>query len=216
MRILGPDGLPIGGGGASENVTPEVRQMVEQAQAAAAQGDLQNALQAMVMAFQQDVTSDLVLDTTIDLLGRMAQERGDQEGVELQLFQQMRENRENPEIYYHTGSRFLQAQQYFIARPFYAQAKVLLGDSQNQLAQATDVEYAQVLGEMGRYQEAIDLLQNLNDTYGGLPLELLLKMTEWFALLRQTDEAEALLDVVPDEAIAANPAWKNGATNWAI
>lgn len=205
MRILGPDGLPIGGSGASDNVTPEVRQMVEQAQAAAAQGDLQNALQAMVMAFQQDVTSDLVLDTTIDLLGRMAQERGDQEGIELQLFQQMREDRENPEIYYHTGSRFLQAQQYFIARPFFAHAKELIGEEQNQLAQATDVEYAQVLGEMGRYQEAIDLLQNLNDTYGGLPLELLLKMTEWFALLRQTDEAEALLDVVPEESIAANP-----------
>ncbi len=206
MRILGPDGLPLGGSGDSAaSVSPEVRQMVEQAQAAAAQGDLQNALQAMVMAFQQDVTSDLVIDTTIDLLGRMAQERGDQEGVELQLFQQMRDNRDNPEIYYFTGSRFLQAQQYFIARPFFEQAKKLIGDEQNQLAQATDVEYAQVLGEMGRYQEAIDLLQNLNDTYGGLPLELLLKMTEWFALLRQTDEAEALLDVVPEEAITANP-----------
>ena len=206
MRILGPDGLPLGGSDDGDaNVTPEVRQMVEQAKAAAAQGDLQNALQAMVMAFQSDVTSDLVVNTTIDLLGRMAQDRGDQEGVELQIFQQMRENRDNPEIYYFAGSRFLQAQQYFIARPFFARAKELVGENQEQLAQAIDVEYSQVLMELGRYQEGVDLLQDLNDAYGGLPLELILKMTECFALLRQLDEAEALYDVIPDEAVAANP-----------
>ena len=205
MRILGPDGLPLGGGDTNANVTPEVRQMVEQARATAAQGDLQNALQHMVMVFQSDVTSELVLDTTIELLLRMAQDRGDQQSAELQLFQQMKENRDNPEIYYATGSRFFQAGQNFIARPFFTRAKELANGEVNTLSQTIDVEYAQVLMELGRYQESVDILQTLNDTYGGLPLELILKMTESFTLLRQMDEAEALYDVIPDEAVATNP-----------
>ena len=206
MRILGPDGLPIGGGDLSEpGVTPEVRQMVEQAKAIAAQGDLQNALQQMVLAFQTDVTSNVVLEATIELLQRMAQDRGDQQSAELQMFQHMLDNREDPEIYYAAGSRFLQSQQYFIARPFFAQAKKLVGETQDQVSQAIDVEYSQVLMELGDYQQAVDVLQHLNDTYGGLPVELILKMTECYVLLRQMDEAEALYNVVPDEAIAANP-----------
>ena len=67
MRILGPDGNPVQTG---PPVSDEVKQIVERANAIATQqGDPASALQQLVFAFQTDVASDLVLDTTIELNG---------------------------------------------------------------------------------------------------------------------------------------------------
>ncbi|MBC7526897.1 MAG: hypothetical protein H7308_05045 [Chthonomonadaceae bacterium] len=228
MAILGPDGQPIRSTlSNAADVPEEVRQAVEQAQEfaaqakreAAAQGQpelalqgVQQGLQQMVVAFQQDVSSDFVLNATIDLLREVATIRGDAQADELQLFEQLRDNRNEVEPYYAIGSRFLQMGQTFIARPFMAKAKELVGNEPSQLGQAVDVELGQILMELGGYAEASSLFQNLNDVYGGLPIELILKMTECYALQRQLDEAEALYSVVEDEAVANNPAltdWKD-------
>ena len=226
MAILGPDGQPIRSTSSPDaDVPEEVRQAVEQAKAFAAEGQqeaiaqgqpelalqgYQQGLQQMVVAFQQDVSSDYVLDATIELLKGVASVRGDAQADELQLFEQLRDNRDEAESYYAIGSRFLQMGQTFIARPFMSTARDLVGTEPGPLAQAIDVELGQILMELGGYEEAAGLFQKFNDTYGGLPIELILKMTECYALLRRVDEAEALYNVVGDEAVANNP----GLTDW--
>jgi hypothetical protein len=202
MRILGPDGKPIETG---PPVSEEMKQIVERAKAIAAQGDPASALQQMVFAFQSDVQSSLVLDTTCELLAQMAQLAGAQQSDELQLFQALRDDRENPELYYLVGNRFFQLQQSFVARPFLARAKELIGTTVNELSQAVDVDYAQVLMDMGAYQEAIDAFHALNDKYGGLPIWLILEMAECYALLGQIDEAEAVYQIAPPEAAVQFP-----------
>jgi hypothetical protein len=202
MRILGPDGKPIETG---PPVSDEVKQIIERAKAIAQQGDPVSALQQMVFAFQQDVTSNLVLDTTCDLLTQIAQATGNPPGEEYQIFDHLRNNREDPVGYYQVGNRFFQLQQPFLARPFLAQAKKLLGNTKNELSQAVDVDTAQVIMDLGAYQEAIDAFHQLNDTYGGLPIWLILEMAECYALLRQIDEAEAVYQIAPPEAATQFP-----------
>ena len=82
MRILGPDGHPIESGPA---VPPEARQYVERAKVIAENGDPASALQQMVFAFQYDVSSDLVLDTTCALLALMQQQSGAATSDELEM-----------------------------------------------------------------------------------------------------------------------------------
>lgn len=202
MSILGPDGKPIRTG---PPVTNEVKQFIERAKAIAEQGDLNSALQQLVFAFQTDVTSDLVLDTTCALLAQMAEMAGVEQSDELQLFTQLRENRNDPALYYQVGNRFCQLQQPFVGRPFLNRAKELLGDQVNELSQAVDVDIAQALMDLGAYQEAINAFHALNDTYGGLPIWLVLEMAECYALLRQVDEAEAVYEIAPPEAAAQFP-----------
>jgi tetratricopeptide (TPR) repeat protein len=200
MSLLGPDGKPI----RRANEAPGVREFVQQAKTMARQGAPDQALQQMVFAFQRDVKSDLVVNTTCELLEQLAQARGDEQNEELQLFLHLRENRDDPQIYYFIGSRFLQLGQYVISRPFLAQARQMLEGEQNELSQTVDVEYSQALMELGAYQQAVDILQNFNDTYGGLPVELILKMVECFALMRQLDNASALYGIINEEALRAN------------
>ncbi len=202
MRILGPDGKPIETGPA---VSEEVQKIVENARAIAQQGDPATALQQMVFAFQQDVTSNLVLDTTCDLLQQMAQRAGATSSEEYQLFDHLRQNREDPVGYYQIGNRFFQLQQPVIALPFLRRAKQLLNGTKNELSQAADVDYAQCLMDLGAYQEAINAFHELNDKYGGLPIWLILEMAECYALLRQIDEAEAVYQIASPEAAAQFP-----------
>src|SRR5262249_3980929 len=107
MPILGPDGKPIQTG---PPVSKEVREIVERAKSMAAQGDPATALQQIVFAFQTDVNSDLVLDATCDLLTQITQATGAEQSDELELFKALRDNRQNPEIYYAIGNRFFQLQ----------------------------------------------------------------------------------------------------------
>jgi tetratricopeptide (TPR) repeat protein len=205
MRILGPDGNPIQTG---PPVSDEVKQIVERANAIATQqGDPASALQQLVFAFQTDVASDLVLDTTIELLTTMATMTGSDpaQSEELQLFQQLRDKRDDPLLYFQIGNRFFQLQQSFVARPFLARAKELLNGETNELSQAIDVDHAQCLMDLGAYQDAINAFHALNDTYGGLPIWLVLEMSECYALLRQIDEAEAVYQIAPTEAAAQFP-----------
>jgi len=197
MRILGPDGRPISTG---PPVSEEVRGFVERSRVIAAQGDLGTALQQLVMAFQSDVTSDLLVDATIELLAQIARANGATESEELQLFLNIRERREDPNAYFEIGSRFVQVQQPFIAQPFLAKARELLGDTVNQMSQQVDVDYSQVLMDLGRYEEAIEAFHGLNERYGGLPIWLVLEMAECYALLRQVDEAEAVYEIAPPES----------------
>jgi tetratricopeptide (TPR) repeat protein len=197
MRILGPDGQPIQSG---PPVSDNVRQIVDQAKQIAAQGDLSTALQQMVAAFQEDVSSDLVLDTTCELLEQMMRAAGAEQSEELQLFLHLRANRTDPAIYYQVGNRFFQLQQSIIAIPFLRKAKELAGSAPGELGQHIDVDTAQVLLDLGQYEEAITTFHSLNDTYGGLPIWLLLEMAECYALLRQLDEAEAVYDIAPEAA----------------
>ncbi len=197
MRILGPDGKPLQTG---PPVSDEVKQIVERAQAIAAQGDPASALQQLVFAFQTDVSSDLVLDTTCELLSGMARAANAGESEELQLFEQLRANREEPTLYYQVGNRFFQLQQPFVARPFLTRARELVGTTVNELTQAIDVDTAQVLMDLGAYQDAINAFHALNDTYGGLPIWLVLEMAECYALLRQSDEADEVYNIAPPEA----------------
>jgi hypothetical protein len=199
MPILGPDGKPIQTG---PPVSNEVKEIVERAKAIAAQGDPATALQQMVFAFQTDVNSDLVLDTTCDLLTQIMQATGAEQSDERELFLALRDNRQNPEIYYAIGNRFFQLQQPFVARPFLARAKELTGATIDQLSQAIDVDHAQVLMDLGDYEAAINAFHQLNDTYGGLPIWLLLEMAECYALTRQSDEADAVYDIATPEAAA--------------
>ncbi|HLV79665.1 MAG TPA: tetratricopeptide repeat protein [Chthonomonadaceae bacterium] len=199
MRILGPDGRPIETG---PPVSEEIRKMVENARALADQGHLQPALQQMAIAFQGDVASDLVLDTTCALLARMAQITGAEENPEQELFEKLRQNRDDPAAYYQTGEHFFQLQQPSVARAFLARAKELKGDIVDELSQAIDVNYAQALMDMGDYEGAIAAFHALNDKYGGLPIWLILEMAECYALLRRLDEAEAVYQVAPPEAAA--------------
>lgn len=202
MRILGPDGNPISTG---TPVSIEVQQIVDQAKEIAARGDAATALQQMVYAFQSDVKSDLVIDTSCDLLRQMMQMAGADQSDELQLFEQLKENREDPQLNYQIGNRFFQLQQPFLSRPFLSRAKELLGDERNELGQHIDVDYSQVLMDLGAYQEAIDAFHKLNDDYGGLPIWLVLEMAECYALLRQLDEADAVYEVAPPESTADVP-----------
>ena len=199
MRILGPDGLPLESG---PPVSEETRKIVDNAIALAEQGDPAGALQQMVFAFQNDVASDLVLDTTCALLSGMAQMAGAAQSHELDLFDQIRKNREEPTAYYQLGDHFFQLQQPFVARPFLLRAKKLVGAEPTELSQAIDVDYSQVLMDLGAYQEAINAFHELNDKYGGLPIWLILEMAECYALLRQIDEAEAVYQIAPPEAAA--------------
>lgn len=199
MRILGPDGLPIESG---PPVSDEVKQILEQSKAIAATGDVSTALQQLVFAFQKDVNSTSVLDTTCALLEQMMKLQGATESEELQLFQQLRENRQDPEIYYRVGNRFFQLQQPYIARPFLERAKELLGATLSDLSQAVDVDYSQVLMDLGAYQDAIDAFHKLNEVYGGLPIWLVLEMAECYGLLRQIDEADAVYQIAQPEAAA--------------
>ncbi len=202
MRILGPDGQPFESG---PPVSEEVKQYVVRAKEIAAQGDPASGLQQLVFAFQTDVNSDLVLDTTCDLLKQMVQITGAEQSDELQLFEQLRANRDDPLLYYQVGERFSQLQQTFVARPFLARAQELMGDQLNELSQAIDVNHAQVLMDLGAYQEAIDAFHTLNDKYGGLPIWLVLEMAECYALLRQVDEADAVYEIAPEESAAQFP-----------
>ncbi|HLK58163.1 MAG TPA: hypothetical protein VKU00_16470 [Chthonomonadaceae bacterium] len=202
MRILGPDGRPIE---TAPPVSDEVKQLVERARAIAEQGDPASALQQMVVAFQSDVSSDLVLDTTCALLARLTEMAGATQSEELQMFDQLRKNRQDPSSYYQLGNRFFQLQQPFVARPFLMRAKELMGSQLNELSQAIDVDNAQVLMDLGGYEEAINAFHTLNDTYGGLPIWLVLEMAECYALLRQIDEAEAVYQIAPSEAAAQFP-----------
>ena len=205
MRILGPDGNPIQTG---PPVSDEVKQIVERAMAIATQqGDPASALQQLVFAFQTDVSSDLVLDTTIELLTTMATMTGNDptQSEELQLFQKLRESREEALLYFQVGNRFFQLQQSFVARPFLARAKELLKGEINELSQAIDVDHAQCLMDLGAYQDAINAFHALNDVYGGLPIWLVLEMSECYALLRQVDEAEAVYQIAPPESAAQFP-----------
>ena len=199
MRILGPNGEPLESVPA---VSEEVRQIVERAKAIAAQGDPGTALQQMVYAFQQDVSSDFVLDTTCDLLKQIMQAAGAQQSDELQMFEHLKNHRDDPTIYYQVGNRFFQLQQPFVALPFLTHAKQLLGDTLNDLSQAVDVDYSQVLMDLGGYEEAIAAFHQLNEKFGGLPIWLVMEMAECYALLRQVDEAEAVYQIAPTEAAA--------------
>ncbi len=205
MRILGPDGNPVQTG---PPVSDEVKQIVERAKAIAVQqGDPASALQQLVFAFQTDVSSDLVLDTTIELLTTMATATGNDptQSEELQLFKQLRESREDPLLYFQVGNRFFQLQQSFVARPFLARAKELLNGETNELSQAIDVDHAQCLMDLGAYQDAINAFHALNDTYGGLPIWLILEMGECYALLRQVDESNEVYQIAPPDAAAQFP-----------
>jgi hypothetical protein len=202
MRILGPDGRPLNN---EPPVKDEVRQIVEQSRALAAQGDPQTALQQLVLAFQQDVTSDLVLNATCELLAHIAHLAGSQPGEELQLFDAIRKNREDAAAYYQLGNRFFQLQQAFIARPFLLRARELQGPTVNELTQAIDVDLAQTIMDLGDYEGAISAFHTLNDTYGGLPIWLVLEMAECYALLGQIDEAEQVYQITTPESAAEFP-----------
>jgi tetratricopeptide (TPR) repeat protein len=200
--LLGPDGQPIGGGANDANVSDEVKEIIARAKEIAAQGDAAQALQQMVFAFQTDVSSDLVVNTTLGLLGQIAQAQGAQQSDEQQLFEQLRDNRSTPEAYFAIGYRFFQLQQMFLARPFLAKAQELLGDQVSELSQATDMHLAQASMDLGDYEGAIAIFHAMNDKYGGLPIWLLLSMGECYALSRQIDEAEAVYQIAPPEAAA--------------
>lgn len=208
MRLLGPDGQPIETG---PPVSDEVKQIVERARLIAGQGDPGAALQQLIFAFQTDVTSSLVLDTTCDLLRQVMMQTGAQESEELDLFENLRANPEDPVHAYRLGNRFAQLGQTFVARPFLARAKELLNGATGDLPQAVDVDLAQVLMDLGAYQEAIDLFHYINDTHGGLHVGLILMMAECYALLRQTDEAEAAYNV---EGIEQAVTQFQGGENW--
>lgn len=199
MRILGPDGRPVESG---PPVSDDVRKIVEQARAIDAAGDPATALQQMVLAFQSDVSSDLVLDATCDLLAGVMRMTGATQSDELQLFQAIRADRDNAEHYYQVGERFLELGQPMVARPFLARARQLCGGDTSQLTQAIDVSYARVLMDLGAYQEAIDGFHQLNESYGGLPIWLLLDMAECYALTRQLDEAAAVYEIATPDAAA--------------
>lgn len=197
MRILGPDGQPISSG---PPVSDEVKQIVDRAKELLRNGDPAAALQQMVFAFQSDVNSDLVLDTTCDLLQQMAQVAGAASSEEYQLFDNVRKNREEPIGYYQIGNRFFQLQQFFLARPFLGRAKELLGEAKNELSQVVDVDYSQTLMFLGAYEEAVAAFHKLNDVYGGLPIWLVLAMTECYALQRLADEADEVYKIASTDA----------------
>ncbi len=226
MRILGPDGQPL-----SSNPQPseEVRMAVEQAKALAQSGDLQNALQQMTFVFQQDIVSDLVIDTTISLLSQISQITGaDAETptvapdgspmppTELQLFKAVQQDRQNVVAYYQLGNRFAQLGQPIMAYPFLNRTAELLkpmlpadlsqaNQELVQLKQACDVDTAQVKMDMGDYSGALEAFHALNDVYGGLPIWLLMELAECYALLGQIDEADAVYELSTQEATAAFP-----------
>jgi tetratricopeptide (TPR) repeat protein len=197
MRILGPDGQPIQSG---PPVAPEVRQAVEQAKAIAEQGEPHNALQQMVFAFQQDVRSDLVIDTTIQLLEQIVKLAGATNSQELEIFRNIQNHRDDPAAYQQAGHWFAQSQQFFVSLPFFRRAKELLGDSQNELSQAVEMGLAQVLMSLGAYEQAVNTFHELNDRYGSLPPWLLMELAECYALLRQSDAADAVYRIAPPEA----------------
>ena len=197
MRILGPDGKPIESG---PPVSPEVRQFVEQAKATAAEGEPHNALQQIVFAFQHDVTSDLVIDTTIELLGQIVKLAGATNSQELEIFRNIQNHREDPAAYQQAGHWFAQSQQFFVSLPFFNQAKKLIGDTQSELSQAVEMGLAQVLMSLGAYEQSVNVFHELNDKYGSLPPWLLMELAECYALLRQTDAAEAVYQIAPAEA----------------
>ena len=202
MRILGPDGKPIETG---PSVSEEVKQLVQQAKAIVAQGEPHNALQQMVFAFQSDVSSDLVLDTTCEILLDMMQRANASESFELQLFENLKIHRSDPAAYQQVGHWFAQNQQFFVARPFFLKAKELLGDTLSELSQAVDMGFAQVMMSLGAYEEAVNAFHALNDKYGSLPPWLLMELSECYALLRQTDAAEAVYQIAPAEAFEQFP-----------
>ena len=217
MRILGPDGQPLGGSGSilgpdgqpiggsapeTSETSDEVKEIIAKVNEMAAQGDAQSALQQMVVAFQTDVSSNLVLDTVVALLKQMAQAQGAQQSDELDLFEQLRDNRNEPAAYFAVGYRFFQLQQMFLARPFLAKAREMLGDQVNELSQGVDMHLAQACMDQGDYEEAISVFHAMNDKYGGLPIWLLLSMAECYALMGQIDEAEAVFQIAPEEAAA--------------
>lgn len=197
MRILGPDGKPIETG---PQVTDEVRQLIEQAKAIANQGDPHNALQQMVFAFQSDVTSNLVVDTTVELLEQIVRAAGATNSQELEIFRNIQNHRQDPSAYQQAGHWFAQSQQFFVAFPFFRRAQQLLGNDKSELSQAVDMGIAQVLMSLGAYEEAVNAFHTLNDKYGSLPPWLLLELAECYALLRQMDAAEAVYQLAPAEA----------------
>jgi hypothetical protein len=197
MRILGPDGKPIESG---PPLAPEVRQFVEQAKETAAQGEPHNALQQIVFAFQHDVTSDLVINTTIDLLEQIVKLAGSSNSQELEIFRNIQNHREDPSAYQQAGHWFAQSQQFFVSFPFFRRAKELLADTKNELSQAVDMGIAQVLMSLGAYEQAVNTFHELNDAYGSLPPWLLMELAECYALLRQVDAADAVYQIAPPEA----------------
>jgi len=197
MRILGPDGKPI----VSESQdAPAVREHVEAARASIAEGVPQAGLQRMVFAFQEDVTSDIVIQTTIELLEEIVKMAGASNSQELEVFRNIQNHRTDPAAYQQAGHWFAQSQQFFVSLPFFRQAKVLIGTAQNELAQAVDMGVAQVLMSLGAYEQAVNTFHELNDKYGSLPPWLLLELAECYALLRQMDAAEAVYQIAPPEA----------------
>jgi tetratricopeptide (TPR) repeat protein len=203
MRILGPDGNPIAN---DEGISDEVREFVQRARHAAEEAnDPASGLQQLVFAFQQDVTSDLVIGATVELLTKMAELSGAENTDELELFKQLQANRTDPTLYYQIGNRFCQLQQPFVGRPFLQRARQLVGNQITEFTQAVDVDLAQAAMDLGAYEEAINSFHGLNETYGGLPIWLVLEMAECYALLRQLDEAEAVYEIAPAEAAAQFP-----------
>jgi hypothetical protein len=202
MRILGPDGNPISSEPAASD---EVKALVERAKSAAAEGDPATALQHMVFAFQLDVSSDLVLEATCDLLKQMASAADSEQSDELELFTRIKDNRTDAQAYYQVGNRFCQLQQAFVGKPFLDKARSLIGSQVTEFTQAVDVDIAQATMDLGDYQGAINAFHQLNDAYGGIPIWLVLEMAECYALLRQIDEADEVYRIAPPEAAAQFP-----------
>lgn len=208
MPILGPDGQPISSGGSTPPDSAEaeqVRQIVEHSKLVAQQGDPRSALMQMVYAFQNDVSSDLVVDTTIEILEQLRELTGQEQNTELVLFQNLRHHRDDPAAYQQLGHWFGSNQQFFIARPFLARAKELLGDQKSELSQVVDMFMAQTYLSLGAYEDATNAYHSLNDNYGSLPPWLLMELAECYALLRQVDAAEAVYQVAPPEVFDQFP-----------
>lgn len=202
MGILGPDGQPY----RQQPVEPAsaAAEYVQQAVELAAQSDFQAALQQMVAAFQVDVTSDTVIDTTVQIMAQIATS-DPVTAEELRLFRQVRDHRSDPAAYLELGNHFAQLGQAAVAWPFLARAVAIIDCASIELKQATLMASAQNLMDLGAYAEAIDTFHRINDDFGGLPIWLVLEMAECYALLRQPEEAEAVYELATSESAAEFP-----------
>lgn len=213
MPILGPDGKPYRSSSAYSEAAPEVIQIVEQAKLASEQGDPLLGLQQMISAYQSDVTSDIVVDATIELLQKSLDASGQETSDEIQLFQAIKDDRDNAVAYYQLGNRFFTLQRPFLARPFLEKCRKMLeqaaadnpqmqsGAEFLQISQAADIDYAQTVMDIGDYEKTIELLHGINDKYGGLPLWLILEMAECYALMGQLEEAGSVYSIITEEAV---------------
>ncbi|MDE2125893.1 MAG: hypothetical protein KGJ62_04820 [Armatimonadetes bacterium] len=191
--------------GADDNVyrSPEdpAAAIIGEARALMTQG-ASLALQRLSEVFYLDVSSDAVIDNVLAMMRTAMAFSGEQASEELSLFERLQAERGNAESYFRIGARFQELGNPRVALPFLIRARDLAAPHTTEFQIALGTTLARAHMQSGAYQAAVLEYHKVSELLSGLPGWLMLELAECYALLRQCDDAERVLEAAPREALS--------------